>query len=71
MKQQKKKMDKLHSYKSLEQVSMTESELQICLALLAINICEIKVNLTEGKLGYICVFWFAATDRGKGFLVKV
>lgn len=56
------KMGKLYSFKSLEQVSMMESELQICLALLSINICEIKVNLTESKLGYICMFSFAVVD---------
>lgn len=50
-----KKLCKVRSSKSLEQVSVMQSELQICLAFLAINISEIKGNLTKSNLGYVWV----------------
>lgn len=50
-----KKMHEVCSSRSLEEVLVSQSEQQICLALLAINICEIKGNLTESKLGSVCV----------------
>lgn len=50
-----KKLHKVCSSRALEEVLVAQSELQIGLVLLAINICEIKGNLTESKLGCLCV----------------
>lgn len=49
-----KNLHKVCSSRSFEDVLVTQSKLQICLALLAVNICEIKGNLTESKLGCAC-----------------
>lgn len=63
-----KKLCEVCSSKSLEQVSVIQSELQLHSPLLVVNICKIKGNLTESKLGYVCVWEFAEMDWIKGFL---
>lgn len=51
-----KKLREVHFSRSLEEVSVTQSELQICLAVLAVAICHIKGSLTKSELSRV---WFS------------